>query len=131
MNTELFYLIWVTLFTALLWIPYVLNRFMVFGLVDTVGYPSNPKPLAPWAQRLQKAHANAIENLMIFAPLVLASQVLGISTGLTAGACVLYFWGRVVHAIAYALAIPWVRTLAFLAGFLAQLILAVQLLTVQ
>ena len=46
----------------------------------------------------------------------------------TATACVVYFWARVVHLLAYTFAIPWVRTLAFVAGFGAQATLAWQLL---
>jgi uncharacterized MAPEG superfamily protein len=41
---------------------------------------------------------------------------------------VIYFWARVVHFFAYTLALPWVRTLGFAAGFVAQAILAWQLL---
>ncbi len=128
MNTETTYLVWGTLLTALLWVPYVLNRMMVRGVADTVGYPANPKPLAPWAERMKAAHGNAVENLVIFATLVLAAQVLGISTALTVIAAVAYFWARVAHAIVYALGIPWLRTLAFAVGFAAQLVFAWELL---
>ncbi|MBW3566985.1 MAG: MAPEG family protein [Proteobacteria bacterium] len=128
MNTELMYLVWVTLLTMLLWVPYVLNRIMVRGIADTVGYPENPKPLARWAERTKAAHANAVENLVIFATLVLAAQVLGVSTALTATAAMVYFWARVVHVVVYALGIPWLRTLAFTAGFAAQLVFVWELL---
>ena len=127
MNSELFYLTLVTAFTALLWVPYILNRVAVWGLSDTVGYPDNPKPQSPWAVRLIKAHSNAIENLVIFATLVLIAQSAGISNSVTVAACAVYFWARVVHAIAYTAAIPWLRTLAFVAGFFAQVAVAWQL----
>ena len=113
----------------MLWIPYVLNRMVVRGVGATVGYPVDPPPLAPWAQRLRAAHANAVENLAVFAALVLTAQVLGISTQATALAASLYLWSRVLHAITYTLGLPWLRTLAFVGGFLAQMIVAVQLLT--
>ena len=128
MKTEILYLVWVTLLTALLWLPYVLDRFMVWGIADTVGYPANPKPQSPWAQRLMAAHANAVENLVVFAALVLAAQVAGVSNDATVMAAKLYFWARVVHAAAYTAKVPWVRTLAFLGGFAAQMMLAWQLL---
>jgi uncharacterized MAPEG superfamily protein len=79
MKTELFYLALVTVLTGLLWIPYIIDRAMVRGLMDAVGYPENPKPQSPWAQRLQKAHYNAVENLVVFAALVLAAHAAGIS----------------------------------------------------
>lgn len=128
MNTELFYLALVTALTGLIWIPYMIDRILVWGIADTVGYPEHPKPQTPWARQIIKAHANAIENLVVFAALVLVAQDMGVSNGVTAGACIVYFWARVVHLAAYAFAIPWVRTLAFTVGFFSQAALAWQLL---
>jgi uncharacterized MAPEG superfamily protein len=128
MKTELLYLTLVTALTGLIWIPYILDRTVRWGLTDTVGYPSGRKPQSPWAERMMRAHANAVENLVVFAALVLAAQAAGLSNGATATACVVYFWARVVHLLAYTFAIPWVRTLAFVAGFGAQATLAWQLL---
>jgi uncharacterized MAPEG superfamily protein len=127
-KTELLYLTCVTALTGLLWIPYILDRVAVWGLTEAVGYPANPKPQSAWAARLIKAHYNAVENLVVFAALVLAAHALGISNGATAAACVVYFWARLVHVLAYTFAVPWVRTLAFTVGFFAQATLAWQLL---
>jgi uncharacterized MAPEG superfamily protein len=128
MKTELMYLVWITTLTALMWIPYILDRTLVWGLTDTVGYPQNPKPQSPWAVRMMKAHDNAVENLVIFAALVLAAQALGVSNGATATAAAVYFWARAIHLAAYTFAVPWVRTLAFVAGFGAQMTFAWQIL---
>ncbi len=124
MTMEINYLVWVTVLTALLWVPYILNRIAVRGVIDTVGYPANPKPQSAWATRLQKAHGNAVENLVVFAALVFAAHAAGVSNASTVFAAQLYFWARLVHAIAYTLAWPWVRTLAFAAGFASQAIFA-------
>jgi uncharacterized MAPEG superfamily protein len=123
-NTQLQYLTYVTLFTAVMWIPYILHMIVVRGVVDAVGYPANPKPLAPWAVRMKGAHYNAIENLAVFATLVLVANALHLSNHAIAVSCVVYFWARVVHLLAYTFAIPWVRTLAFVVGFLSQLCIA-------
>jgi uncharacterized MAPEG superfamily protein len=128
MKTELVYLTWVTALTGLLWVPYILDRIAVWGITDAVGYPANPKPQSPWAARMIKAHYNAVENLVVFAALVLAAHAAGISSSATATACVVYFWARVAHAAAYTFALPWARTLAFAIGFFAQATLAWQLL---
>ena len=98
------------------------------GLLDAVGYPESPKPQSPWAQRLMKAHVNAVENLVIFAPLVLLANALGVTGPAIATSAVVYFWARLVHAVSYTLAIPWVRTLSFTVGFLSQACIAWQLL---
>jgi len=117
MSVELKYLALVSALTGLLWVPYILNEIQVRGLVDALGYPDNPKPLAKWAQRLKAAHSNAVENLVVFAALVLAAAVAGIHVPAIATAACVYFWARVVHAAAYAFAVPWVRTASFLVGF--------------
>ena len=128
MKTEIQYLVYVTALTGLFWVPYVLDRFVTWGIGDTVGYPAQPKPQSPWAERLIKAHRNAVENLVVFAALVLAAQAAGVSNGVIAGAAVLYFWARVVHVLAYTFGVPWLRTLGFLGGFAAQAAIAWQIL---
>jgi uncharacterized MAPEG superfamily protein len=128
MKPELFYLALVTALTGLLWVPYIVDRLLVRGLFDAVGYPENPKPQSPWARRLMKAHANAVENLVVFAPLVLLAHAAGITGPAIATSAAVYFWARVVHALTYTFAVPWVRTLSFTAGFLAQACIAWQLL---
>jgi uncharacterized MAPEG superfamily protein len=128
MSTELMYLAWVTAFTAVMWVPYILNMIMVRGLVDAVGYPEDPAPLSPWAQKMKAAHANAVENLVVFAALVLIANAAGVSNETTVIASQVYFWARLVHFASYSFAIPWVRTLSFVTGFGCQAAIALQLL---
>ena len=128
MKPEITYLVCVTLLTALMWVPYILDRMAVRGVADTVGYPDAPKPQSAWAKRMIAAHDNAVENLVVFAALVLAANAAGVSNNATVTACAVYFWARAVHFIAYTFAWPWVRTLAFVVGFAAQIVLAWQIL---
>jgi uncharacterized MAPEG superfamily protein len=51
----------------------------------------------------------------------------GISNATTVLVCQVYFWARVVHLVAYTLGIPWVRTLAFAAGWISCVALIVEL----
>jgi len=124
MSKEMFWLVLTVAMTGLIWVPYILERTMVRGIMGAMANPSpNNKPQSAWAQRMMAAHSNAVENLVVFAPLVLAAQALSIATPATAFACVLYFWSRLAHLIVYTLGIPVLRTLAFVAGFVAQAIL--------
>ena len=77
---------------------------------------------------MKAAHANAVENLVVFAALVLTAAVVGVSNETTVLACQLYFWARVVHFASYTFAIPWVRTISFVTGFACQVLLILQLL---
>src|SRR5262249_29155725 len=128
MKTELLYLVYVTVLTGLLWVPYILDRIATWGLAAAVSYPDNPPAQSPWARRLMKAHWNAVENLVVFGALVLAAQDLGVSNSAIGTAAMVYFWARLVHALVYTLAIPWLRTLAFTVAFLCQAVIAWQIL---
>ena len=129
MTTELYWLVMTSLMTALLFVPYILNRMKEHGIVPALWNPQpDIRPKAPWAQRLMRAHANSVENLVVFAPLVLALQALGISTEITAGACMVYFFARLAHPILYTFAVPLLRTVAFVIGFGCQMALGLTLL---
>jgi uncharacterized MAPEG superfamily protein len=128
MSKELFWLTLTVILTGLLWVPYILDRIMVRGLMGAMANPSShDEPQSEWAQRLQKAHINAVENLVIFATLVLTLNVMHHSTESTVIACAVYFWARLAHTLIYWAGIPVLRTLSFAVGFAAQvaLVLAV------
>jgi uncharacterized MAPEG superfamily protein len=129
MTTELFWLTLVLSAVALMPFPYVLDRLISRGLLQTMANPTpNDPPLAPWAQRAQRAHVNAIENLVVFAPAVLVVHLVEIGNHTTAFACQLYFFSRLVHYVVYTAGIPIVRTLAFFAGWVGIALLIARLL---
>ena len=124
LTPELFWLTLTVILTGLLWVPYIINRCVVRGLGGAMANPTpGAKPHAAWATRLMFAHDNAVENLVIFAPLVLILNAIDYSTKWTVLACAVYFWARVAHLIVYTLGLPVFRTLAFCVGFLAQAVL--------
>jgi len=120
MTREIFWLTLSVVLAGVLWLPYMADRIRVRGLM---GAMDNPKPRAKtqsdWAQRLYFAHTNAVDNLVLFAPLVLILDSRNISTTTTAIACAVYFWARLVHAVVYAAGITVLRTLAFAVAWLA------------
>jgi uncharacterized MAPEG superfamily protein len=129
MPGELKWLMLTVILTGLLWIPYVLDRIIARGLVGAMANPSPGLPAqAAWAERLKAAHYNNVENLVIFAALVLTLNALHISTWATVAACAAFFWARLAYVIIYTLGLPVLRTLAFTVGFLAQVTLALVLL---
>jgi uncharacterized MAPEG superfamily protein len=128
MTSEMMSLTWVTTLTAIMWMPYILNMIAVRGLVNAVGYPESPEPLSPWAAKMKAAHANAVENLVIFAVLVLIADAANVSNATTVLACQLYFWARLTHLLSYTFAVPWMRTVAFVGGFACQITLVLQLI---
>lgn len=124
MSTELYYLTLAVLLHVFMWVPYILDRFMTRGIIPTLSYPSDPASQSAWATRLQLAHANSTENLIPFAAAMFVAEVAGVESAILATASMSYFWARVVYVIAYSLAIPYVRTVAFIVGFLSTVTIA-------
>ncbi len=117
MTTELYWLAATVLMTSLMWMPYVLNRIAVRGMMGALANETpQSAPHAPWAQRAMAAHKNAIENLAVFAPAILVAHVIGLSNGVTTTAAMLYFFARLAHYVIYTAGIPIARTLAFAVG---------------
>jgi len=115
--------------TALLWVPYVLERMTSLGVMGTLRPvdPENEIQQRLWARRAKRAHYNAVENLVVFATLVLVAEAMGKAGDpqvLFAGQ--IFFWARLVHYPALTMGWPGIRTLAFLVGFGAEVIVALK-----
>jgi uncharacterized MAPEG superfamily protein len=129
MTPELKWLTLSILLTALIWVPYILNRILVRGLWPAISDrgPENG-PHSPWAERMICAHRNAVENLVIFAPLVLIAHTLNIHSPMLVMAAAVYFLARLAHLVIYTLGLPVLRTLAFAVGWCAQMVFLLALL---
>ncbi len=57
-----------------------------------------------------------LENLPVFAALVLAVHLTGVGDEETAFGATLFFWSRLAYAVIYVAGIPWMRTVAFIAS---------------
>lgn len=114
---------------AVMILPYVLDRIVTAGLGGALGNPQdNEIPPSAWAERLKAAHYNCVENLAVFAPLTVAAVVSGLSSGGTLLAVQVFVIARILYIVIYALGIPGLRTLAFLAGWAATVYMALTLL---
>jgi len=115
---------------ALMWMPYILNSFAVRGIFPSMGYAEDLPELSAWAVRAKKAHANAVENLALFAPSVLAYHVLveEVSAAVTTAAMV-FVVARVAHYVVYTAKIPVARTVTFLVGWGANLFIIYSILS--
>ena len=86
---------------------------------------AGPAAESTLAARAIRAHSNAVENLVIFAPLALAVHATGSGTLLTALACQIYFFARLIHFLVCVVGQPIIpRTIAFLVGVVSQITLA-------
>lgn len=126
MSSQLMWLAYTTIFTAVLWVPYILDCFIKSGIMGTLGNPQD-RTNAPsaWATRLKAAHYNAVENLAVTGILVIIAELVSADVSFYA---MVYFFSRVIHSIVYAIGLPAVRTVCFLVGFAMQVLIFTQLM---
>ena len=129
LSAELYWLTSTILMSAFFWVPVIFNRIREQNLWPALLNP-DPDPQAQnlWAVRADKAHKNAVENLVLFAPLVLLIEATHASSPATATACMIYFFTRLAHYVIYVLGGPLIRTVAFAIGFVVQVFLAATIL---
>lgn len=131
MTPDLYWLTLTAVATALMWAPYILNRIAVRGLIGALANPSpGDRPQSGWAVRAQAAHMNAVENLVVFAAIVLAGHAAGALNETTAMAAMIYFWARMAHFLVYTFGVPGARTITFAAGMACQIVIGLTVLGV-
>ena len=120
---------WVALATGCMWLPYTLALILHGGLGAAMGNRDCPPPPQPlWAQRAKRAHANAIENLAVFAPLTLIATAVHANSNVLAGSTLVYLIARISHYIVYCAGVPVVRTLLFFTGWVATIAIGISIL---
>jgi uncharacterized MAPEG superfamily protein len=116
---------------AIAWVPYIIDRIIVRGLIGGMANPSpDLAPQSAWAQRAKSAHTVAVESFVAFAPLAVIASIRLPEDGFPGVLAMTYFIGIFLHYIIYCLGIPVARTLAFALAALSTLALGLRVLGV-
>jgi uncharacterized MAPEG superfamily protein len=126
-TTELKLLVWAVGLTILQMLVAVVGAILQVGAPALAGNRHDLPPITGWAQRASRAHHNMLENLVLFAVLVVAASIVGKVNAITALGAELFFWGRVVYAPIYIIGIPWLRTAAFAVSMTGLILIFTQL----
>ena len=94
------------------------------GLPTLAGNREGLPDIKGWAGRARRAHLNMLENLLLFAPLVLIAAVANKANAMTAMGAAIFFWARLAYAVIYLIGIPWLRTLAWFVSVIGMAIIA-------
>jgi uncharacterized MAPEG superfamily protein len=98
------------------------------GLSALAGNRDDLPGMTGMAGRAKRAHLNMIENLVLFAALVLIAAVANKANATTAMGAMIFFWARLAYAIIYVAGVPWLRTVAWFASVIGMVMIAWQLL---
>jgi uncharacterized MAPEG superfamily protein len=123
MPTDLRYLVYTSILTAALWIPYIVCQVMTNGPLQPKNYvdPALPRLVPAWGQRAHRVYLTATEVFAPFAALVIVTQLIGKANAMTAFWSASFFYLRLAHAIVYWAGLPYLRTILFTLAFVAEL----------
>ncbi len=128
MSVELSLLAWSVILTLAQMLVAGMGSNVQVGLTVLAGNREDMPAITGWAGRAKRAHANMLENLVLFAALVLVAHVAGKSNAMTALGAQLFFWARLAYAVIYVAGIPWLRTLAWFVSIAGLVLIFLQLL---
>ena len=110
MKAELALLVWAVLLTFVQMLVAVMGATLQVGLPALAGSREGLAACTGWAGRAARAHHNMLENLVLFAALVLVAVAAGRTNSTTLLGAQLFFWARLAYALVYLAGIPWLRT---------------------
>ena len=110
MKPELMLLVWATLLTVVQAVVAVHGALMQVGLTKLAGNREGLPEIRGWGGRAARAHRNMIENLVLFAALVLVAVAAGKTNDMTLMGAQIFFWARLAYALVYIAGIAWLRT---------------------
>ena len=120
MSIELWCLVAAALWTIVLNYLPLGGRALEVGAKWGFGNRADTPAGTAWVQRADRAQRNHLENLPVFAVLVLVGRITGRQDHSTALACELFLAARVAHTIFYTAGITYARTLVFWASLAAE-----------
>lgn len=127
MTPEIALLIWAIALTFAQMLVAATGSFTQVGLMPLIGNREGMPPRTGWAGRAERAHRNMLENLVLFAGLVLAAGIAGVSNETTILGAQLFFWGRLAYAVIYVMGLPWIRTGAWAVSIIGLVLIFLQL----
>ena len=117
------------LWIALAWLPYILDRIMVRGLLGAMANPSSDlPPQSAWAVRAMAAHKVAVEAFVAFGPLAVLAMIRLPDDGYPGILAMTFFIGIFAHYWIYVAGIVVVRTLSFALAALSTAALGLRVL---
>lgn len=128
MSVELSLLVWSVVLTLVQMLVAGMGANTQVGLTALAGNREDLPPVTGWAGRAKRAHANMLENIVLFAALVLVAHAAGKTNAMTALGAQLFFWARLAYAVIYVAGIPWLRTLVWFVSLIGLVLIVLQLL---
>jgi uncharacterized MAPEG superfamily protein len=127
MSLELTLLLWSVGLAFVQMLVAACGATLQFGLPDLAGNREGLPAATGWAGRAQRAYHNMLENLVLFAALVLVTEVTNKNSAMTGLGAQLFFWARLIYAVIYVIGVPWLRTGLWVLSVVGLIVIFLQL----
>jgi len=127
MKPELMLLAWAVILTLAQMLVAATGAAAQYGVMPLFGNREGLSALTGWAGRAYRAHHNMLENLVLFAALVLICAVTNKTNATTLLGAQLFFWARLAYAVIYLAGIPFLRTAVWLVSVIGLVMIFLQL----
>jgi len=127
MKPELNLLVWAVALTVVQVLVALTGAFNQVGLMKLVGNREGMPEITGWGGRAERAHLNMVQNLVLFAALVLVAVAAGKTNDVTLLGAQIFLWSRVAYAAIYVAGLAWLRTLSWVASVVGLVLIFAQL----
>jgi uncharacterized MAPEG superfamily protein len=127
MKPELNLLMWAVVLTVVQMLVAAQGAMNQVGFMRLVGNREGMPEITGWGGRAARAHRNMLENLVLFASLVLVAVVAGKTNDMTLLGAQIFFWARLAYAVIFVAGIIWVRTAAWLVSMAGLIVIFAQI----
>jgi uncharacterized MAPEG superfamily protein len=128
MSIELKLLIWSVALAIVQTLIAFIATTLEFGVPDMPGGGEKLPPPDSFPGRSQRAGQNMIESLVLFAAVVLATEVSNRNNASTELGAQVFFAARMVYAAVAVIGLPWLRTGVWCVSIAALLLILAQLI---
>ena len=127
MKPELNLLAWAVVLTVVQMLVAAQGAMNQVGFMRLVGNREGMPEITGWGGRAARAHRNMLENLVLFASLVLVAMVAGKTNDMTLLGAQIFFWARLAYAVIFVAGLIWVRTAAWAVSMAGLIVIFAQI----
>lgn len=129
MSVELTMLFWAVVLAFVQMLVAVLLTLTKVSLPELAGNREGLAEPTGMIGRATRAHRNMLENLVLFAALVLVLQMAGLNDANTVLGAQIFVIARLVYAVIYLAGVPWLRTATWAVSVVGMVMVAWPLVT--
>ena len=127
MKPELTLLVWTLLLTLVQAVSAAQGAMMQVGLSALAGNRDGMPEIRGWGGRAARAHRNMLENVVLFAALVLVAVVADKTNATTLMGAQIFLYARIAYALVYIAGVPWLRTAVWAVSVVGMAMIFLQL----